>query len=89
MSGPPVRPNNTYLFFLNHGLATPNGGIVQLSMPKEQMTNIDGVNGLQADIRASLSVEKEPARTKQLLNVLSQFRTIDGNTKQFFRGTPD
>ena len=45
------------------------------------MTNIDGVDGLQAGIRASLGVEKEPTRTKQLLNVLSQFRSIDGNTK--------
>jgi hypothetical protein len=87
MAGPPVRPDRAYLFFLNQDsggqlrLATPNGGVVQLSMPKEQVTNLDGVDGLQADIRASLSVEKEPSRTKQLLNVLSQFRTIDGNTK--------
>jgi hypothetical protein len=86
MGGPPVRPKESYLFFLNQKpnreleLANTPGAILWLSIPKEHLSQVDGPQGLQADLRASLAAASSDANAKQWLNILSQFRNFDGSS---------
>jgi len=92
MGGLPVAAKESYLMFLVRsplGQLTPANtanSVMQLSLPASQLSGAEGVDGLEADLRASIKAVPGDPREKEWLDILSQFNTSDQATTGLLDG---